>query len=205
MTRRLILLLFVLFVVLTGCKESPSPETQGHTPGPLPENSLYQLEGEWETGTGEKVALADFRGKVQMVSMIYTTCQGACPRIVADMKALQEAMSEQTGGEIEFLLVTMDPENDNPEALQRFAEEQRLGPEWRLVRGSENQTQEISAVLNSKYRKLEGSTDFAHSNLITILNKDGVIIHQQEGLGVPVEGGVEVLEGLVTGTAPCCQ
>lgn len=166
----------------------------------LPDASLYHLDEEWETQAEDKVTLADLRGKVQMISMIYTLCDGACPRIVADMKMLKDEFEEAggDGSDMEFVLVTMDPDHDTPEVLREFAEEQNLDSKWTLLRGSDDQTREFAAVINSKYKKLEDSEHFTHSNLITILDRDGVVMHQQEGLGMPTDKGVEVLKELLS-------
>jgi protein SCO1/2 len=54
------------------------------------------------------------------------------------------------------------------------------------LHGTENDVLELAALLGVKYRSV-GETIFAHSNLITVLNKEGEIVHQQEGLGVKHE------------------
>jgi protein SCO1/2 len=46
---------------------------------------------------------------------------------------------------------------------------------------NENSVLERAALLGVKYRSVS-KTVFAHSNLITVLNKKGEIVHQQEGL-----------------------
>jgi len=53
------------------------------------EMSLYHLTSHWITQEGETITLQDLKGKVQVLAMVYTTCQYACPRIVADLKEIQ--------------------------------------------------------------------------------------------------------------------
>src|SRR5690554_1384706 len=51
--------------------------------GELPELSVYNLPSTWQTQEGDTLLLEDLRGKVVVVVMIYTSCQAACPRLVA--------------------------------------------------------------------------------------------------------------------------
>jgi protein SCO1/2 len=81
-----------------------------------------------------------------------------------------------------FTLVTIDAERDTPEALRTYRERQQLPADgWTLLRGGADDTLELAALLGVKYKR-EASGQFAHSNLITILDAEGEIVYQQVGL-----------------------
>jgi protein SCO1/2 len=51
---------------------------------------------------------------------------------------------------------------------------------WTLLRGSQEDVRELAAVLGVSYDQLE-TGQFVHSNLVTVLDTRGEIIHQQAG------------------------
>ena len=139
-----------------------------------------------------------------MVALIYGGCQGACPRIIGDIKSVEENVKKTHPEGVGYLLVTMDPEVDSTDRLQALAQEFDLGPDWRLLRGTPDQVRELAAVLGVKYRKVS-ETDFAHSNTVSVLDADGVVVFQKQELGADIEAGAEAVEGLLGNPDSCCQ
>jgi protein SCO1 len=148
------------------------------------EMSIYNLNSTWHTQKGEEKSLSDLQGKIQLVALVYATCEYACPRIIADMKRIETAVTDQYGDQIGLVLVTIDPTRDTPEKLRDFAEKTHLDPNrWLLLQGQDSDILELAALLGVQYKKTS-ATDFSHSNVITVLNPAGKIVHQQVGLGV---------------------
>lgn len=170
-------------------------------PGAPSDLSLYNLEGSWTDQDGRARELSDLAGRVQVVAMVYTHCSYACPRIVAQMKRIEaEAAGWGLEERVGFVLVSIDPERDTPERLARFAESSRLDPgRWTLLNGSDDQVLELSVLLGVKYQATaEG--EFAHSNVLTILDPAGVAAHRVEGLGAELDGGLETVRALAEET-----
>jgi protein SCO1/2 len=148
------------------------------------EMSIFQLPTEWQTQEGKSVNFSDYEGNVLVVVMIYTSCKVACPRLVADMKNLEQATGGNTKTAIKYLLVSIDPETDTSERLKAFAQENGMvGDQWVFLRGSEENTREFANVLSVRYAAIS-PIDFSHSNIISVFDKEGVMQHQMEGLAV---------------------
>ncbi|MCE9538045.1 MAG: SCO family protein, partial [Bacteroidetes bacterium] len=113
---------------------------------------------------------------------IFTSCQSACPRIMADLKNIESALSTEEIKQVQFLLITMDPERDTPGRLSAFKREHQLNDYWTLICSDEDATTEIANVLGVRIKKLSGG-GFDHSNTIFVLNTNGVIVFKKEGLG----------------------
>jgi len=64
---------------------------------------------------------------------------------------------------------------------------------WTLLHGRADDTLEIAALLGVKFKQ-DARGQFAHSNLITVLNPDGEIIHQQAGLNQDIQETVKRIE-----------
>lgn len=160
---------------------------------PLAGASLYHVESTWANQTGENMQLGSFSGSPVVLAMVYTHCQAACPRIVSDMKAISKGLTEEQRNKTRFVLVSIDPQRDTVQRLAEFAQQASLkAPQWTLLRGDDGAVRELAAVLGVQYRP-QPPSDFAHSNLVTILDAQGTIVHQQEGLGVGPEDALRVL------------
>ncbi|TXK47541.1 SCO family protein [Pontibacter qinzhouensis] len=152
--------------------------------GTLPDMSLYQLSSEWQNQAGITQPLAQLKGKVQLVAMVYTHCRYACPRIIADLKRIESSLDEYKRDDVGIVLITMDPDRDTPEKLRQFASANRLDPSrWTLLTSSHDNIRELAALLNMKY-KTELDGEISHANIISVLTTTGELVHQQEGLGL---------------------
>jgi len=145
--------------------------------------SLYQLSSVWTTDAGKQVHLDDLRGGPRVLAMMFTHCPSLCPTLVRDLKALDAAMPAADRATTEYVLVTIDPEHDDPATLREFRSRMALDPKrWVLLRGNASDTQQLAAVLGFNYGKGDGR-NYTHSNLVTVLDGEGDIVHQQVGLG----------------------
>lgn len=179
--------------------ESTPAETAPADTIPLSDQSLYQLGSTWTNQHGESVPFHALRGKPQLVAMVFTRCGYACPRIVHDMKHILSALPEEQRDEVGATLVSIDPDRDTPEELHHFAAMHELSsPQWTLLRSDDSDVRELAAVLGVRYKQ-EADGQFAHSNIITLLNAEGEIVLQQEGLGDDPSGTIETLRTLVDG------
>lgn len=70
----------------------------------------------------ETFDLAQTRGKVVVLSPIYTYCPDICPLTTAKMKLIQERIqSAGLDDQVQLVSFTMDPERDSPKVLKRFS------------------------------------------------------------------------------------
>ncbi|HAB28080.1 MAG TPA: SCO family protein [Xanthomarina gelatinilytica] len=146
-----------------------------------------------------KQQLEDLKGKTLVMVMIYTSCKAACPRLVADMRNIEAQIPEANLDDLRFVLVSIDPKIDTPERLKAFAKENMMdGEQWTFLQGTESSVQEFANVLAVKYKKIS-PIDFSHSNIISVFNSQGELIHQQEGLGVDNKETVEAILQLTQG------
>lgn len=152
--------------------------------------SVYQLDVDLVGHDGEPRSWKDFQGKPLVITMIYSTCTTACPLIVQEVKKILEAANAE---DQQVLLVSMDAERDTPEALTEMKKRHHLGDNWTLVRPSESDVREIASALGIRYRKLP-SGDFNHSQVISLLDADGLIAARAEGLGPQRDDVVEAVK-----------
>lgn len=203
------------------CKPEPKPEPQdaccaaaeiGQPAGPQPnreskiENSgaqaaafsptsLYQADGVFTDDSGKTFRLAELRGRPVVVNMFFATCGYACPLAVTDLLAAQARLSPELRQQTVFVLVSFDLARDTTEALAQYRANRQLDANWILLRGDDASVRELAALLGVKYKQ-EADGSFAHSNLFTILNREGEIVHQRTGLSGGLDAAVAALETL---------
>ncbi|MRT16096.1 SCO family protein [Vitellibacter sp. q18] len=159
----------------------------------IPEMSIYNLPSHWTNQNGEEIELKDLRGKVVAMVMIYTSCKAACPRLVADMRNIEKQIPEEKKENVQYVFVSIDPATDTPERLKAFAKENEMEDDkWLFLRGTEADTREFAAVLAVNYKQIS-PMDFSHSNIISIFDQNGEMVHQQEGLGVDNKETVQAI------------
>lgn len=160
------------------------------------ENSIFLLDGEWKSENNKNVEWNSLKGTNYVVTMIFTSCTYACPVIVNDMKKVEAELSGRELDKVKFLLVSIDPERDTPKALMNFAKQHSLDlNRWQLLTSDKSNVSDVAAVLGIKYKK-EADGSFSHSNIITVLNKEGEIQLQHFGLNKNVSDVVEAIKNL---------
>lgn len=69
--------------------------------------------------TGQAVDLSSFRGKVVLVTFVYTHCPDVCPLIVSSLAAAQRQLGAEAR-RLQIIAVSVDPKNDTPLAVKHF-------------------------------------------------------------------------------------
>lgn len=162
------------------------------------DKSLYLTESKWTTDVGKNITLGELKGRPQVVIMFFASCQYACPILLHDLTRIETALPAKLRGKVGFTLVTFDTRRDTPEALAKFRETRNLPvANWTLLHGESDDVLELAALLGVKYKE-EATGQFAHSNIITVLNADGEIVQQLVGLGQDIQPVVQQLEKLLT-------
>ncbi len=188
-------------ILLSACfacaEEKPPCCRETAATAPLTDKSLYQLESKWTSDVGRDVKLGVLRGRPQIAAMFFTSCEYACPVIVENMKAIEQTLPEALRGKVGFLLVSFDVERDTSDVLKAYrAKKQLATARWTLLRGKEDDVRELAALLGINYQR-DAKGQFSHSNVITVLNAEGEVSFQQEGLNKDAKETVAAIEKIL--------
>lgn len=148
---------------------------------PLSGRSIYQLDSIWTNDAGRVSRLAALRGRPVILAMFFSHCEYACPVLVQDLHRLRAQLPEAVRERAAIVLVSFDTVRDTPAALRAFRERMSLDAGWTLLRGETDAVEDLAMLLGVKFKQ-DARGQFAHSNLITILNAEGEIVHQHAGL-----------------------
>jgi protein SCO1/2 len=150
---------------------------------PLPRDSVYQLPAKLTGAAGHALAWQDLRGRPRLATMFYTSCRYVCPMIVDSLRAVEHGLSESQRGRIGFVLISMDPERDTPQALARVQSERSLDPSnWLLMRPDPGDLRSLAGVLGIRYRALADG-EFNHTTMLVLLDADGRVLARTERIG----------------------
>lgn len=160
-------------------------DTHAHEPLPLTAvvaGSIYNLDHTWRDQQERSIELGTFAGTPVLVTMFYGSCQTACPLLLHRARLLQQALASP----LPVVAVTFDPVSDTPAAMRRYAAERGYDVDgWHFLMGSTTGIRMLATLLGVQYhRRADGHYD--HSNLIALLDADGVVRWRSEGLSPDV-------------------
>jgi cytochrome oxidase Cu insertion factor (SCO1/SenC/PrrC family) len=92
--------------------------------------------------SGTAVTLADVRGKMVVVSFVFTSCGTTCLAVTKQMAEVQK----QTAGQddLRLLSITVDPKTDTPAVLTKFADRFAADPRrWLYLTGDKKPIWEL--------------------------------------------------------------
>lgn len=69
-----------------------------------------------------------------MLNFIFTTCTAICPVMSATFSNVQQELGADRG-KLRTVSISIDPENDTPDTLRKYAQRFKAGPEWKLLTG----------------------------------------------------------------------
>lgn len=121
---------------------------------------------------GRSLPFFSLRGKPVLLNFIYADCPDECPLITRSIESLLREMPAEMSAGVAVLSVTLNPGEDTPEVLRRYAAGFRKNfPHWRFAVADEATLAMMVADLGFTYEKKEGG--IAHLNRLTLLDASG--------------------------------
>jgi len=100
-------------------------------PEPLPGFALRDQ-------SDHSVSLAAQRGKLVLLTFLYTHCKDVCPLTAQNLSAAVQLLGKQRKA-VRVLAVSVDPRGDTPAAVRHFVRVHRLVPQFHYLTGTEAQ------------------------------------------------------------------
>jgi cytochrome oxidase Cu insertion factor (SCO1/SenC/PrrC family) len=103
------------------------------------------------------------RGKIVLISFIYTSCMDICPILMHNLSDAQNSLGDRFGKDVFFVSISVDPEDDTPEELKKYAERYGTKPGWTFLTGPKK---DVDAVIK---RFGEFQEDFEDHSMTFVL------------------------------------
>ncbi|HEY2922510.1 MAG TPA: SCO family protein [Candidatus Binatia bacterium] len=114
------------------------------------------------------------RGKLVLVTFIFTTCPDACPLLTAKLAAIQRTLEEKKIKDYLLLSITTDPERDTTAALKEYAGHFKADfRRWSFLTGSRQEMANVWKLFDVNVTKTE-SGQVQHTSLTTLVDHQGI-------------------------------
>jgi protein SCO1 len=119
------------------------------------------------TQDGQQLKFYDdvIKGKIVVISFIYTTCRDICPLVTARLQQVYERLGDSAGRDIHFVSISIDPDHDTPEKMKEHATAFNVAPGWLFLTGMKKDIDVIRYKLGERSQKRN-----EHSNDILLGN-----------------------------------
>jgi protein SCO1/2 len=114
---------------------------------------------------GRPASLDDVRGRVTVVSFLYTTCEDTCPLTAQQIRIALDDLER----EVPALAISVDPRNDTAPRAERFLRRQGLEGRMRFLLGDRR----ALARQWRAYGVQPQGEDFEHSARVVLLDRTG--------------------------------
>ena len=150
-----------------------------HTPEPPPvlgTAPAYRMVDQ----AGRAFGSDDLRGRVYVASFFFTRCTSICPKLMYQVRTLQDRMAREGEEGIHLVSISVDPENDTPENLASYAANVGADPErWTLLSG---ERERLDDILENGFKVPLGepmttpsAIDIAHTGKLVLVDREGRI------------------------------
>lgn len=123
---------------------------------------------------GRPFGFADARGKLVLVTFIFTACPDVCPLLSGKFSAIQRVMQEQKRDDYLLLSITTDPERDTPAALVTYGKRYQADfHHWRFLTGSAASLAKVWQGFGVTVQK-NAAGQVRHTALTTLVDRQGI-------------------------------
>lgn len=91
---------------------------------------------------GRTVRLQDLAGHPWIADFIFTRCPASCPLMTARMARLNRELPDDLA--VRLVSISVDPEHDTPQVLQRYAESYKAPKRWLFLTGGKEEIYQLS-------------------------------------------------------------
>lgn len=121
----------------------------------------------------------DLTGKAKLVYFFFANCPDVCPVSHARMSNIMQSLEENglKKEDVQFVSITVDPENDTPEKLAEYSKQFQADPnEWAFLTGSE---QDLAAVRDQfgVLAEKHSDHDISHNDRIFLLDEKNQVMN----------------------------
>jgi protein SCO1/2 len=128
------------------------------------------------TQAGQPLRRDDLRGKVVLVSFVFTTCGGSCPATTHRMSQVARTLADHgllNDDRVRLLSITLDPARDTPEALWNYMKAYDADPAyWTFLTGPREQVEKVH-VAWGMWAKPAANGQFDHPSRVFLVDGRG--------------------------------
>jgi protein SCO1 len=130
--------------------------------------------------------LANYLGKTLLINFIFVSCGSTCPLQTRQLVEVQKSIPEDKRHTIRFLSVSVDPKQDTPAKLNKYANIMAVDTaNWSFATGNEQAIKALTEQLHVFNPGKNNPQPGDHSNQLYLFDKNGLF--RQRYNGVPID------------------
>lgn len=128
---------------------------------------------------GASAALADYRGKVVLVTGVYALCSTTCPQILLQIKQTLDALPADVRREVQVAALSLDGDADTAELMATIAEGHGFAyPQFRYLNGPSAHLNDVLDRFSFSRVRNRATGRIEHSNLFILIDRRGEIAYR---------------------------
>jgi protein SCO1 len=124
--------------------------------------------------TGKRVTLSESRGKVVLLTFLYTHCPDVCPLIAGNLRVVQNRLKDKAK-DVVMLAVSTDPRGDTPRNVSKFLRLRRMTGRMDYLIGSSAELRPVWKRWSIAAKRGKHGL-VAHSSLVYGISAKGKLI-----------------------------
>ena len=122
---------------------------------------------------GKPFQFAAARGKVLLVTFVFTTCPDVCPLFTANFAAIQRRLEEKKIQDYLLLTITTDPERDSAAVLKDYASRFKADfKRWSFLTGPRAELRKVWKLFGVNVTRTD-SGQVQHTSFTTLVDRQG--------------------------------
>jgi protein SCO1/2 len=164
--------LFKVGTTEAGPTELPFPGERIRTQLPTPPFALINQDG-------QTISLDDCRGKVVLVTAVYSTCTTACPMALSQIRRLLDQLSPDERAELVVIALSLNPQQDTRELRTMTVKAYGLAaPQFHFVNGAAAEVDNVLDRLQITRTRDPATGQIEHSTLFFCIDRQGRIAYR---------------------------
>ena len=129
---------------------------------------------EFTNQSNQKITQENLRGKIHVACFFFTLCPGLCPKIMGNMKVVQDSFQHDKN----FIIASYSvmPDRDSVPMLRSYATKNKIiDNKWHLLTGDKKQIYQLarkSYFADENLGVQKGENDFLHTENFILVDKN---------------------------------
>jgi protein SCO1 len=123
------------------------------------------------TEDGTHLRLSSERGRLVLITFLYTQCRDVCPLIAIGLDSIVRNLGKDARS-VTILAISVDPKGDTPRAVRAYIRSHRLGREFHWLIGARTQLYPVWRAYNVGVSG-ENTDTVAHTAPVLLLDRRG--------------------------------
>jgi protein SCO1/2 len=152
--------------------ELPFPADRLRSALPMPAFTLTNQDG-------RSVSLSDFKGKVVLVTAVYSTCTTTCPMMLTKIRTVLDQLTPEERQQMAVVAFSLNPESDTRELRAITSKIYGMkAPRFHFVSGVPAAVNALLDRLNVARTRDKETGQIMHSNLFFLVDRQGRIAYR---------------------------